>query len=174
MLLCIVVHAKELEDCCETQWPLRFPNRWKHLEDTTVFVIPRKNADFHSTVRDHCWTSKPCLRWGLEVVRVVDWPVSLLKLSTDDWKKGLLSLLWSMIVLLLSDFNYYLFFTCVHACERWKMDFLLKAPVERDVKAMTSIKSVYFLLWDESKRKSLEIRTREKERRKWMTKQAQR
>lgn len=163
MLLCIVVHAKELEDCCKTHWPLRFPNRWKHLEDTTVFVIPRKNADFHSTVRDHCWTSKPCLRWGLEMVRVVDWPVSLLKLSTDAWKSdserrvsSASSGLWLFCCcLILITICSLLVFMLVRG-GRWIFS---KAPVERDVKTMTSIKSLYFLLWDESKRKSLEIRT---------------
>ncbi len=76
--------------------------------------------------------------------------------SDNEWRiSSVSSGLWC--ILLQSNFNHNLFFICFHVCERRQMDCLNSRCTW--CKDMNSIKSLYlyFPLWDETKRKALEI-----------------
>lgn len=131
---------------------------WDFQIDENIWKTPLSLWYPERTFPFHCEGS--LLDFNFEMVWVVDWAVSLLKLSTDAWKSdnerrvsSASSGLWLFCCcLILITICSLLVFMLVRG-GRWIFS---KAPVERDVKTVTSIKSLHFLLWDESKRKSLE------------------
>lgn len=163
MLLCIVEDAKRTGGLLQHNGAFWIEEHiWKR---SASWWHSERLADFYFTVPDRCRATKS--RWLGTVQTFTNWPMSLSKPRTDpvfwmrhsgwecdnEWRvPSDYDVFCSSLILITICSSFAFVFV---RGSRW----IFSAAAVRDVKRMNSIKSLYlyFILWEETKRKALEI-----------------
>lgn len=145
---------RELEDCCNSKG---CSNRWTYLEDTGVSVILRERLQSH--VEDCAWTrfapwAEPChLTKNRSPCSDCSVRAGSPIMNEGSLQSPLVYDVFCSSPILITICSSFVFMFVRGG--RW----IFSTAAVRDVKTMNSIKSLYlyFLLWDETKWKALEI-----------------